>query len=690
MITEKPNSQTEPPAGRPGWPEVMAYRAWKMWAVRVALAIVVLAAVFGLGAWYGRSTGAGHVRGPAHAPAPPAGEQVLYWTCSMHLQIRLPAAGKCPICRMDLIPVRAGRDTGGPDTPRLTLSKRARELARVETSVVEARHVSVDVRMVGKIMPDETRITYISSYIPGRIDRLFVDYTGILVHKGDHLAEIYSPELLIAQREYLLGLEAVERAARTADNDSEKAAAGALLEASRRKLELWGIPADELERLARERRPSDHMRIDAPLEGWVIERNAYQGMYVETGTRIFTLADLRTVWVMLDAYELDIGCVRLGQEVEFETEAFPGQLFQGRVAYVDPVLNPATRTVKVRVNVDNPDTKLRPEMFVRARLKARLGPGGSVVEDALAGKWLCPMHPEVVKDGPETCDRCGMNLVPAETLGYLTRGAPPAKVLTVPQTAVLLTGRRAVVYVERLIENGTPVYEGREIRLGPRAGEYYVVEAGLSEGERVVTRGAIMIDSALQIQARPSMMQPASQPAETTRPARQEASAGRPATWHYVPGAMYHRDVAAVIGAYLDHVSALAADDENGAAVALGNLRKALAGAAPHGLEGEAASAFQSALTKIGDSLPKGQKASIDDMRIALPKLTAALADYLRAFGHDREGPLYRLHCPMAFDNRGADWLQADERVNNPYFGRRMLRCGELTGRIGPDGKEGL
>ncbi|MEP0841884.1 MAG: efflux RND transporter periplasmic adaptor subunit [Phycisphaerae bacterium] len=674
----------ETPGPRHGWPADLTYRDWKMKVVRVVLSTLVLAGVFGLGTWYGLGRGQAGSGPAAHAATAPAGEPVRYWTCSMHPQVQLPAPGKCPICFMDLVPVRAGEEAGGAKAPRLTLSPRARELARVETALAEPREVSVEVPLVGKIMPDETRITYISSYVPGRLDRLFVDYTGILVRKGDHLAEIYSPDLLVAQREYLLGLEAVERAGRATGLEHELATANALLEAARRKLELWGIPKDELETLARDRRPSDHMRIDAPLEGWVIERSGYQGMYVETGTRLFTLADLRTVWVMLDAYELDIGYVRLGQDVDFETEAYPGQVFRGRVAYVDPVLNPATRTVRVRVNVDNPDARLRPEMFVRARLKARLGQEGRVVETNLAGKWLCPMHPEVVRDDMGNCDKCGMKLVRAETLGYVTQGAAPARLLTVPRTAVLLTGKRAVVYVEQKKADGSPVYEGRVVKLGPRAGEYYVVESGLTAGERVVVRGALMIDSALQIMARPSMMQPDEKATAASGP----VASGPASPSRYVAGAPYHRHVAPVLEGYLELVKALAADDAGATAAAIGQVRHSLKAAVPHGLEGDGAEAFRRQMAALEAGLPPAA-ATVAQARGQLPALTQALTDYLKTFGHDRSEPLVEAFCPMAFDNKGGRWLQAARDIRNPYFGEKMLRCGEIQGLIGPDGKVG-
>ncbi len=643
-----------------------------MTAVRALLLALLVIAGFGLGGWYGWSVGSKQEA----AGATPPGEDILYWSCSMHPQIQLPKFGQCPICFMDLTPVRAGEaDDGG--APQLALSARARQLARVETAVVVQRELVHEIRMVGKVVPDETRITHISSYISGRLDRLFVNYTGILVRKGDHLAEIYSPELLVAQREYLLALEAVERA-RSQPGASEVAiaTADAMLEASRRKLDLWGIPRDEIEALTRDRQANDHMRIDAPVEGWVLERMAFEGMYVETGTRIFTVADLRTVWVLLDAYELDVGYVRLGQEVEFETEAFPGESVTGRVSYIDPILNAETRTIKVRLSVPNPDLKLRPGMFARARLRVRVGEGGKVVDNPLAGKWVCYMHPEIVKDDAGSCDICGMDLVKAESVGYASEVQTAPRALAVPRTAVLLTGKRAVVYVEKQKEDRT-VYEGRVVQLGPRAGDDYIVESGLSEGERVVTRAALMIDSALQIQAKPSMMQP------------EEAAASEPSLpSRYVADAPYHAGAAGVVDAYFELITALAAEEAERSVRAAAGLRKALTGVKPEGLEGEDAGEFIVRMRAIGNALPEAAEPSLDQLRAALPAVTRTLDTYLRMFGHQRPEPVYVVFCPMAFDDKGAAWLFPKPEVLNPYFAHRMLRCGVVREGIGPDGRE--
>lgn len=657
----------------PGWPEGLPFRAWRVWVTRiVAVGAIGLGAFFG-GVVYSRWS-APQQASPAAGGAVTAAPEV--WTCSMHPQVRLPRAGQCPICFMDLVPagVGAADDSTGPRVP---LTETARRLARVETSTIEYRALTHEVRMVGKVVPDETRLTYVSSYVPGRLDRLFVNYTGVLVHEGDHLAEIYSPDLLVAQSEYLL--------ARRSQEGAGDASGGGLLESARRKLEISGIPGDEIERLDRDRRPSDRLRIDAPREGWVLTRDAFAGMYVETGARLFTLADLRQVWVILEAYELDLAYLRFGQTVEFETEAYPGRAMTGRVAYIDPTLTELTRTVRVRVNVPNDNLQLRPGMFVRARLQVRIGVAGQVIENSLAGKWISPMHPEIIKDGPGACDVCGMDLVPAESLGFVSSSSAAALVLAVPRSAVLFTGKRALAYVER-VEEGEHNYEGREIELGPRAGDYYVVLGGLGEGERIATRGALQIDSALQILARPSMMSaspPEATPQPTSGESRSEVSPSLA-----VSGAAYHETIAPALDAFLRLLDSCAADDERAAVVAAIAVRSALQAAAPRELPAAAAAAFESRLAEIDAALPSPAEVSISNLRRRLPALNSAFENYLRQFGHMRE-PIVRFYCPMAFDNRGAAWVQADDEIRNPYFGAAMLRCGERRGSISSSGAEG-
>ena len=465
--------------------------------------ILVLAIVSLIGGYVLRDV-LEHRRGGSGTTAE-VSEGVEKWTCSMHPQIISDKPGKCPICAMDLVRVEieASAEVGAR---QLTVSEEAAKLMEIETTVVERRFVSADIRMVGKIDYDESRVKYITAWVPGRIDRLYVDYTGITVSKGDHMVYLYSPELLSGQAELI---QAAKAAANVREGSSEliNRSILAMLEAAREKMRLLGLTAEQISEIERSGKPEDHITIYSPIGGVVIHKNATEGMYVETGTRIYTIADLSRVWVKLDAYESDMNWVRYGQEVEFETEAYPGEVFKGVISFIDPVLDAKTRTVKLRVNVENAKGKLKPEMFVRARVRAQVAEGGRVMDEAMAGKWICPMHPDVVKETAGTCDICEMDLVTTESLGYVKAGVEKGAPLVIPASSALITGERAVVYV-KVPDMEKPTYEGREVVLGPRAGNYYIVKSGLSEGEIVVTKGNFKIDSALQIQAKPSMMNP--------------------------------------------------------------------------------------------------------------------------------------------------------------------------------------
>ena len=531
------------------------------------------------------------------------------WTCSMHPQIQEPAPGDCRICGMDLIPLTPGKALGARE---VELSAEARRLADVQVTPVRRQAVEREVRMVGTIDYDERRLATITSRIGGRLDKIYVDYTGVTVAKGDHMVWMYSPEILAAEEELLQANKALQRA-----NGAEllRASAQATLAAARDKLRLWGLTPEQVAEIEAGGKASDHIQINAPIGGVVIHKNAEEGMYVKTGTPIYRIADLSQVWAKLDAYESDLAWLRYGQEVSFETEAYPGFTFRGRVSFIDPVLDTSTRTVKVRVNVPNTDGKLKPGMFVRAVLRSGVAAGGKVIDADLAGKWISPMHPEVVSDEPGPCTICGMDLVKAEELGFVSSGEASAA-LVIPITAPLLTGKRAVVYVRK--EAGR--FEGRTITLGPRAGDFYVVESGLAEGDLVVTNGAFKLDSALQIVAKPSMM---SAPTEPVDPA--------------------------LLAGYLSIQEALATD----------KLAPALAAAKE--LDHKAAQAI-------------AKSADIATARRHFQTLSESVIPAARG----TEMPLKLIYCSMAFDDTGASWLQRDTKTANPYFGDEMLRCGTV------------
>jgi Cu(I)/Ag(I) efflux system membrane fusion protein len=583
----------------------------------------------------------------------------------MHPQIRLPKPGKCPLCPMDLI--QASSEGGDIGPRQISFSKEATKLMEIETTAVQRRFVTSEVRMVGKIDYDETRVKHITAWVPGRIDRLYVDFTGIKVEKGDHLVYLYSKELLEDQRALLAAIAGAE-SVRPESSDFADRLKSANVEAVRTRLKLRGLTDEQIAEIEKADKPLTHLTIYSPIGGIVIEKKATEGMYVSTGTHIYTVADLSKLWVKLDAYESDLPWIRYGQEVEFSTEAYPGEVFKGKISFRDPVLNAKTRTVKVRVNVENPNGKLKPEMFVRAVLRAKVAQGGAVMEPDLAGKWICPMHPSIVKAQVGACDICGMDLVATESL-YTAAGEPNEPPLVIPASAPLITGKRAVVYV-KVPDTKRPTFEGREVVLGPRAGNYYLVKDGLDEGEVVVTNGNFKIDSALQIQAKPSMMS-----AKSEREALE------------VPDE-FHGQIWGVIEKYLSLQDKLAGDDKAGAAGAAGQTTEALSAVDMGLVTGQAHDLWMGNSMKMKSALKaiKGA-AGIEPMRKEFETISNELIAVVGQFGVPLTGTLYKIHCPMAFDNKGADWLQMVEDIRNPYFGASMLKCGEVVEVIGEKSK---
>lgn len=421
--------------------------------------------------------------GTASSVSSPAGAEV--WTCSMHPQVRLPKPGKCPICGMPLIPAKDGQTAG--DASGLALSGAAQALARVETHLVERRSLVKEIRAVGKVQFNETALATVTARVDGYVERLFADYTGMDVRKGDHLAEIYSPDLVVAQREYLLALD--------------DAAGSARLEAAKLKLRRWEVSEAQIEEIARSRRVQERLTIHSTVQGTVVEKNVVEKSPVRAGDVLYRVADLRSVWVHVDLYEYDITWARFGQAVTLTAEAFPGEVFQGRVSFISPVLNEETRSIRVRVNVSNLERRLRPGMFASAKVGIALRADGRPAATGVEGKFACPMHPEVVADAPGACPLCGMDLkkLPGEPAPL---GSEP--LLAVPVSAVLDSGTRRLVFAERPPGRFVPV----DVTLGPKAGDFFPVLSGLKEGERVVVRGNFLLDSQFQIRGLPSLLHP--------------------------------------------------------------------------------------------------------------------------------------------------------------------------------------
>lgn len=422
------------------------------------------------------------------------------WTCSMHPQVRMDRPGQCPICGMSLIPV-------SQQLEQAETEKRA----GIETEPVKYRELYKEVRTVGKLDYNESRVAYIAARITGRVDHIYADFTGIQVKKGDHLVDIYSPDLFVAQGEFLRALES---------------SSNANMDSVRTKLRLLGILQEQLNDIEKSRKISTYLTIYAPIGGTVIEKSVRSGQYVKEGEMLYRIADLDPIWLYMDIYEYDLAWVRYGQPVDVTVETYPAETFHGVVTFIDPFLDDKTRTVRARVNLANPDHRLKPAMYATALIRANLLPDGTPEPTGLEGKYMCQMHPEVVQDKPGRCPICEMQLQrvpesPQTAAGGTAshegsgdkakRSERAAGVLAIRASAVLDTGKRKVTYRQR--KDGA--YELVELKLGPRTKgkddtgqgvDYFPVLDGLMEGDRVAVRGGFLLDSQQQISGMPSLL----------------------------------------------------------------------------------------------------------------------------------------------------------------------------------------
>ena len=532
--------------------------------VLAAVAVVALWSTWRMGAAASRLAAAS-----SSAEVDTAAEPTIeYWTCSMHPEIRQSEPGDCPKCGMKLIPkysasdrpgikppkrtppVQAGHPPKAPkpwymctmpecgdqgsddpnsrcpvcgmkrepvmldagsgegDKAEIALSERARRLAELATEPVVRRHLHKRIRTVGKVTYDETRRKMVSAWTSGRIDRLFADFTGMMVSKADHLVEIYSPELVSAQEELLQALRASD--AMKADSlESSRRRAEELIVSAQQKLELLGITARQVDELKQTGKAATHLVVHAPLGGTIVRKWAMEGMYVKTGDPLYQIADLTQVWLLLDVYEADLPWIMPFQDVKVTAQSLPGEEFYGQIVFVDPLVDKTTRTIKVRVNVPNPNRRLKPEMFVTAEIDVAVGEGGRAATPDARGTYACPMHPWETADTLVICPICEMDMVPVESIPGHPAPRAAVAVLSVPGEAVMQTGRRSLVY----IETAPGVYRGVEVRVGPAAQDEtgrrcYPVLDGLSEGQKVVTRGNFVIDSQMQIAGKPSLFNP--------------------------------------------------------------------------------------------------------------------------------------------------------------------------------------
>ena len=512
------------------------------------------------------------------------GKQIRFWTCVMHPTVKMSESGSCPVCKMDLIPIYEGSG--------LELTEQQKALIPVRTEPVAFREVSREIRTVGVLDYNETRMAYASTRISGWIEDLHIDFTGINVREGDELLSIYSPELVTAQEEYLTALKSVEELQNTEYEELRKSVEQTVT-AAKSKLELYGLTLSQIEDIRDRGEVSTTLPLFAPMAGTVVHMNVTQGQHVNRGMNLYRIADLNSLWIMADVYEYELPWIYMGQAVEITTQSMPGLAFSGKVTYIYPFFDTQTRTQKVQIEVANPTGRLRPGMYVTLQIKptlAEIYTHGAIStapyacpmhpwvtsehpaeceicgmdleptrSDIIAaesaseteGKWVCPMHPEVQSDEFGECPICGMDLVEKQSItgteahshthqslvpptirtdqptlifkyecpddpdeyatvpGLCPRDGKPLRmtgeVLTVPKSAVIDTGLRKIVFVDR----GESGYEQIEVEVGPEAWgtledsetkrRYYPIVSGLTPGDRVVTHGNFLIDSQTQL-----------------------------------------------------------------------------------------------------------------------------------------------------------------------------------------------
>ncbi len=664
-----------------GWLARTLFKAGVFFGVGVLL-IATLGLAQRLG-WIGGAAGDGASASGSHAHAHPQ-----EYTCAMHPQIRQSEPGRCPICGMKLVPATDADSGSALDEFAVYIEPAARRVAGIETATARRMQLERTIRSVGEIAFDESRLATITAWVGGRIERLFADYTGVKVRKGDHLVHLYSPDLYAAQVEYLIALGSAARV-----DNSRLASVGEtnrrLLDDAREKLLELGMTEQQIGELEKTRKAQTRLRIYAPIGGTVIEKAKVEGEYVQTGDVIYRIADLSTVWLMLELFPDDASQIRYGQKVEARVQSLPGEVFTGRVSFVDPTVDKRTRTVGVRVDIDNRHGRLRPGDYASATIRVPITNGGEVYDAELAGKWISPRHPQIIRDQPGKCPLCGIDLVPTSQLGFADQPVEKHWATVIPRDAVLMAGSASVVYVET--EPGR--FEIRPVSLGPmveqtvkgpsgqdEAQVMAVILSGVEPGEKVATSGNFLIDSQMQLAGKPSLIDPTRAVIRQKQLKPLELEYDRPRSMAGETGRLLDE----LYAAYFDIQKRLAADALPDAAVVgrlvsvAGKLQDA--SDLPEPVRQELVAVLRSVGALNRDELALFRR-EFRQISHAVIRLAAQVR------GPQSAVTFIHFFCPMV-EEGGGDWLQPGEPLANPYFGSEMLQCGELAHRLAMTGSE--
>jgi len=525
------------------------------------------------------------------------------WTCSMHPQIMQPEAGDCPICGMDLIPAETSAE--GLNANEFKLTKNAMALANIQTSTVGiSTSNDVTTKLSGKIAENEDANVVQASYFSGRIELLNISSKGEEVTKGQLLATIYSPELFSAQQELITA-------------SSFKESQPALYKAVRNKLKLWKISDAQINQIEASQKVKQNFPIYATVSGTVSEKLVEQGDYVRTGQALLKITNLNTVWALFDVYENQVELFKKGQNITVTTNAYPNKEFKATVDFIEPTFNSATRTVKLRVVLNNKNREFKTGLFVEGNI-------------------------ENTKSDNE-------------------------QRLTIPATAVLWTGERSVVYIKTT--SNEPIFEMKEITIGKQLGDQYEVVDGLKSGDEIVTNGTFTVDASAQLQGKKSMM---------------NKDGGKTMTGHegHTMDKMteiidFNSDVEKsfqpVISAYIDLKDALMQSDVILASSKSEVFRKVLDKIPVN--QREHTHNYWSVLHKTSKGINKN--VSLEHQRKQFQMISDQLIEMVGNFD-EVESKLFVQYCPMADNNNGASWLSDEEKVLNPYFGDKMLKCGSV------------
>lgn len=560
------------------------------------------------------------------------------WTCSMHPQIRKDKPGNCPICGMVLIPLQNNNVGEEADPDEIQMTESAMKLAEVQTYIVKKGTPVKLVNLLGKVKADERNIAALTARFGGRIEKLYVNYTGQNVKKGQKLASIYSPELNTAQQELL-------DAAKYKDENPS------FYKATRNKLKLWELTDSQIDAIEQGDEPSIYFDILAPISGTVTRKDVTIGDYVKEGSPLFKVIDLRKVWIMFDAYESDLPWINMGDKVLFTLQSLPGKTFSAKVTYIDPFVDAVTRVAQVRVEMNNLNLKFKPEMFVNGILQSN--------------------------------------------------AASNSHELLIPKTSILWTGKRSVVYV-KVPNRKIPSFIYREITLGAETGKFYIVAKGLHQGEEIASNGVFKIDASAQLLGKPSMMNPEGGDSGAGRMPGMDMSGGKDKktkkstmtdeemkamsnnekTNVSTSGKVdeeFKNQLGKFVNAYLKMKDAFVATDEKSVEKEAKKLLTVLDKIDMKLLKEDAHNKWMQLLKPIKENLNgiismKG----IEMKRSHFSIVSNKTADAIEQFGINSDNTVYLEFCPMAFDNKGAFWISADKKIKNPYFGDKMMTCGEI------------